>query len=266
MSKQRIRMANRPSEILQPWAMRFPSHASDSSQIIRSEAIGRLRLLSGVQILEDVDSIWLRGQDLDEQRSRTLRSIPNAERFLLTPDGQLTKWNETVPCERMPAGEWQPLAQWMSVKLPTPAFGAIVERQVPLRLIRSEVPAEANWLRTTWSAWLDYSTTAPQIRLNRWSFAVSDSSEVLIRGLPLPPIPGTRLVEQSGVAIPAGWGFDPPLDSQAIHRILQVPQREFAMFREEGQIEFVPESVFVRATRSAVRLTDVSLRSLKSPT
>lgn len=266
MSKQRIRTANRPSDIWQPWAMRLPSHATGSSQISPGEDIGRLRLLSGVQILEDANVIWLRGQDLDEERSRTLRSIPNAERFLVMSDGQLTRWDETVPCERMPAGEWQPLAQWMSVNLPTPAFAAIVDRQVPLRLIRSEVPSEANWLRATWLAWFNYSTTAPQIRLSRWSFAVSDSSEVLIRGLPLPPIPGTRLVEQSGVAIPAGCGFDPPLDSQAIHRVLQVPQGEFAVFREEGQIEFVPESVFVRATRSAVRLTDESLRSLKPPT
>lgn len=235
--------------------------AASSRQL---EIVGRLRLMAGVQILEDGDTLWLRGEELDDQQSRLLRSIPDAERFVVTTDGQLTNWNETVPCERLPAGDWQPLTHWLAVQLPTSAFAANVSRQIPLRLVRSEIPAEANWLRTTWSVWRDYATTAPQIRLNQWSFAVSDSQEVLIRGLPLPPIPGGRLVEQSGIALPAGLRFNPSLDSESIRQRLGVPENTLAVFRDEDQMEFVPESAFVRATRSAVRLTEASWRQLPS--
>ena len=58
-----------------------------------------------------------------------------------------------------------------------------------LRLVRSNVEKEANVLLVELRAWRNYAATAPRIRLLHLSFAVSDDGQVVIRGLPLPPLP-----------------------------------------------------------------------------
>ena len=104
---------------------------------------------------------------------------------------------------------------------------------------------------------------------------MSDSDEVLIRGQPLPPIPGQRLVEQAAglenrptgrveraaVAIPAGWRFDPTIDTESICQILSLNSGDLLVFGADSSMESIPESVFVRATRSAIRLTDDAMRT-----
>lgn len=243
----------------QLWAARLPGLASSGVSQTVIALIGRLRLVPGVRVLVKGNDLWLRGEDLDDRVSLILRSLPDAERFLVTTDGQLTAWDESVPRATLPEADWHSLAQWLSVELPTSVFAGRVAQRVSMRLVRSNAVATANLLRTQWPIWRDYAITAPQIRLNPLSFAVSDSGEVLIRGLPLPPIPGRSLVEQSGIAISAGWSPDPPLDPASIRLVLKLNPDEIAVFQDDATMDVILESVFVRATRSAVRLTDASL-------
>lgn len=260
-------------ELIQQWAVKFPAGAvpnsfeatgTDWSTVRQSiggrclELIGGLRLNRKIWVCVDEQTVWLRGVGLDDQVSRTLRSFPACDRFLVLEGGELVGWGESVPRQRLPDQTWQTLTQWLSIELPVPAFTGVIDQQVPLRLVRTEVPAEANLLRTSWQVWCDYASYAPQIRLNRLSFAVSANREVLVHGSPLPPLPGQRLVESDRIAIPAGFRTEPLIDSSSIRVLLRLLPEEFAMYREDGSTEIVPESAFVHATRSAVRLTDAS--------
>jgi hypothetical protein len=248
------------SEVESPswtWAVRLPSNSSDIDQRAVN-ALGPLRLISGVEVLIETESIWLRGSELNEQTANLLRSLPAAERYLVLSSDQLAHWGESIPRANLPKGAWQPITKWLSLSLPIAAFAPRVEASIPLQLVRSSVPAEANLLRTTWAAWRDYATTAAQFRLNQLSFAASES-EALVRGVPVPPVPGQRLVESGGVAIPAGWKSDPELDAKSIRELLKVAEGTIALFREDGSFESIPDQVFVRATRSAVRMTDNAL-------
>jgi hypothetical protein len=255
-----------------------------------AESLGRLRILPGISALTDADSVWIQGDVLEEHLANLLRSLPAAERFLITDDGQLTFWDETVPRAKLPTGRWRPLAEWLPVDFPRAAFAAVNEHQINLKLVRSQEVAESNLLRTEWTRWHDYAISAPQIRLNQWSFAASDGNEVLIRGTPLstlpaskrsvpdsatsatatfveqfllmPPIPGQLFVERSCIAIPAGWRPDPQVESESIRQALNLPAESLAVFDVQGAVEMIPEAAFVRATRSAVRLTDEALRAL----
>jgi hypothetical protein len=221
--------------------------------------LGRLRLVAGIEARSDADWVWLRGPELTDSLSVALRSSPDVERFLVDRD-QLMAWGESVPCASLPTGDWRLLPEWLTVKLPTAAFAAVVESKVPLKLMRSEHAAESNIIKTTWAAWRDYGTSAPQVRLNPLSFAVSDRCEALVRGEPVPPIPGQRYVEAGGIALPAGWVPDPGLDRDSIRQRLGVPGEHLAVFREDGQFELIPDSVFVHASRSAIRATDEALK------
>ncbi len=261
------------TDLLQKWAVRLPANLVASSSEASGtdcsaerrpigdrclELIGSLRLNREISVCIDAQSVWLRGVGLDDQISRTLRSLPGCERFLVLEDGQLVGWDESVPRLRLPTQMWQSLAEWLSIELPIPPFAGLIDHKIPLRLVRTDVPVEANLLKTSWQIWRDYASDAPQIRLNRLSFAVSAGREVLILGWPLPPVPGQRLVEADRVAIPAGFRTEPSIDSASIRRLLRLLPEEFAVYRENGSVEIVPGSAFVLATRSAVRLTDAS--------
>lgn len=243
------------------WAIRLPSASIDIDDKAQ-EALGHLRLIAAVEVLIVADGIWLRGSQLNEQTSNVLRSLPDAQRYLVLSGDQLARWGEAIPRAKLPEGNWQPIRNWLAVTLPTAAFAPRVEASIPLQLVRSSIPAEANLLRTTWTAWRDYATTAAQLRLNQLSFAASES-EALIRGVPVPAIPGQRFVESAGIAIPAGWKSDPELDGKAIRELLKLADGTIALFREDSSFELIADQVFVRGSRSAVRTTDDKLTNNK---
>ena len=249
--KSQISEAERPNW---PWAVRLPAHSTGVDEQTRV-ALGQLRKTPEVFVLNEPAWIWLRGSSLNEQTSSLLRALPDADRYLVLPDDQLARWGESIPRARLPAGQWHPISKWLSITLPTASFTPQVQACIPFQLVRSSVPVEANLLRTTWTTWRDYATTAPQVRLNQLSFAASES-EALIRGIPIPPVPGQRFIEAGGVAIPLGWRPEPELNAKSIRHLLQVPEGTMALLLEDGSFESIPDHVFVRATRSATRMTD----------
>ncbi len=220
-----------------------------------AEHLGKLRLINGLSILVDGTKVWLRGEYLDEDLNRRIRSIPNAERFLIKADQQLVRPDETVPCAQLPDGSWQPLRSWQSVKLPVAGFAAQTDERVTLKLVRSSRPMLANLMQTSWERWHAYAITAPAVRLSRLGFAVSENAVVLIRGTPLPPIPGRLFFEDCGIIIPNGWQFDLNVESTVVRQVLKLNETEMALFSEDGTFERVPDTAFVKATRSAVRMT-----------
>ena len=124
-----------------------------------------------------------------------------------------------------------------------------------LKLVRSSKNRQANLMRTSWERWRTYAITAPAVRLSRLGFAVSENAEVLIRGTPLPPIPGRHFLEDNGIIIPIGWQFEPNVGSKVVRQVLKLDATEKALFSEDGSFELVPDTAFVQATRSAVRMT-----------
>jgi hypothetical protein len=229
------------------WVIRFRSN--------ETRYLYDLRRASGLHILADREFLWLRGDSSDASLARRIQSIPGAEWFAIGSDEQLTRRDETVPCERLPVGRWMPLLDWLDLKLPTAGFAPRVQERVMLKLVRSNQLAEANCLQTNWQVWHDYALTAPQIRLNQLGFAVSIEAKVLIRGKPVPPIPGQRFSESDGVIVPVGWRFEPDIEPLAVRQVLELDDSEMALFSQDGSYERLPESAFVQATRSAVRLT-----------
>jgi hypothetical protein len=125
-----------------------------------------------------------------------------------------------------------------------------------LTLVRDPIVREPNMLITSLATWCHYAANAPLVRLQRWSFAVNDRGEALIRGLPLPPLAGRRFVEQDGVAVEAGWTWSPNVSAAVLRRKVQVTGGDLLLLHGEPlAVEVVPAAAFVKATRSAARQT-----------
>jgi hypothetical protein len=231
-----------------PWVIR--------TDIRHAEDVAQLRRIRGLTLLVDGDVLWLRGETREADLDRRIRSLPDAEMFDIQLDEQLTRPGEAVPSARLPDGTWQAISLWFTLQLPRTGFAAAHNERVMLKLVRSSALTEANFLETAWKTWFDYAISAPQIRLNPVGFALGDADTVLVRGTPLPPIPGRRYTESQGIIIPTGWRFEPDVGAIVVRQVLALDDEELALFSEDGSFERLPQAAFVQATRSAVRATN----------
>jgi hypothetical protein len=137
--------------------------------------------------------------------------------------------------------------------------------RIPIKLERTAIAAEADCVVTTGERWLAWGQSAPQVRLERLIFAASSDGRILVRGNPPPPLAGARYYERAGLAVPCGWGWPDWLDAGLVREALDLPEEDLALFSCDGTgewtgewtWEWIPADQFVRATRSAVRLSAV---------
>jgi len=218
-------------------------------------AIGRLRRRPGIEVCEAEAGVWLRGSRLDDDLDRALRGLPGGRRFRVLPDRQLVPADARVPEGHLPEASWTPIAEWVSPRSQPAALPGELPCKATLRVVRCDLPREANVLLTTLPAWREYAAEAPQIRLDRWAFAVGDRSRVVIFGSPPPPIPGTRYVAEQGVAVPCGWAWSPPVEAPVVQQALGIGRGDLALLHADGTWDHIRAGDLVRATRSAVRLS-----------
>ena len=160
-----------------------------------------------------------------------------------------------VPQGRLPQGPWTALFQWMRLELPLALFAGRGDEALSPVLVRSDRMDEASLLLTPFDLWVAYATEAPQVRLDRWRFAVAADGRVAVHGQPLPPLPGQRWVEREGIAVPAGWTWTPALEAGLLRQVFGLAEGDVALWHADGAWELIAADKFVRATRAAVRAT-----------
>jgi len=218
-------------------------------------ALGTLRRWPGVEAVVTASRIWFRTDSLDEQRIEHLRRIPGIERYTVFPDGQLVPAAGRVPGGYLPSGSWRPIADLLGVELPPIHDTLTASVTGAVRLVRSAIEREPTWLRTSLAIWTEYAATAPQVRLARWMFAADGRENVLIRGTPLPPLPGTVFVDRERIIVPAGWTWSPHLPAATLREAFAIDKGDTLLWTPDGACEVIRESGLVAATRSAARAT-----------
>lgn len=213
-----------------------------------------LRAWPGVQLCVESESVWLCAEQLNEEQWDRCRQLPGAARFRVLDDGQLLPVGARVPKGRLPEGDWQPLAQWFELRLPQASCAKPAIGRVGLKLVRSADERPASLLLTDISRWVRHAATAPQVRLAKWSFAATAEGQVLIRGTPLPALPGERLVDYEGIVVPAGFYWSPQVDAATVRTLFNLDAGDVALWRSENW-QRIRQSDWVQATRSAARLT-----------
>jgi hypothetical protein len=220
-----------------------------------SRSVAVLRLVPGIEALETADELWLRGTASDERIDLMLRQLPEAARFEVLADDQLRPEGKRLPRGRLPQGTWIALQSLAAVELPVATLAAPPTERIPFRCVRSGTMEEATVLLTNLNNWQAFGTGASQVRLNRLTFAVSSDGRVIVRGTPLPAIAGDRFYERGGIALACGWALPRWLDSGAARAALGIDADDLALFSHPGNWEFIPSDQFVRATRSAIRMS-----------
>ena len=224
-------------------------HATDSG------SVALLRLEPAIEALETANTLWLRGPASNERIDFLLRQLPDAARFEVLADGQLRPEGKRLPHGRLPPGPWIALQTLATVELPVATLAAIVPERIPFRCVRIATIEEANVLLTNLIDWQAYGSSASQVRLQKLTFAVSSDGRVIVRGTPLPPIAGERYYECDGVALACGWGWPHWLDNGTARAALGIDADDLALVSPAGTWEAIAGDDFVRATRSAIRMS-----------
>jgi len=220
-----------------------------------AEALGALRTTAGVEACDVSGAIWLRGRDLDDELQAQILKVPGIRLYDMLDDGRLRERGRRIPEGHPPAGPWVRLSAGMEVEVPPAAYAGEPTRRVPLRLVRGGAVREANVLVTDMARWTAYAVDAPAVRLKALAFAVTSDGRAVIRGVPVPPISGERYVMRGSVAAPGGYCWDPPVDAAVLDRLLGLAPGDLALLHPDGPCDLVRAGCFVRATRSAVRMS-----------
>jgi len=231
--------------VIVPWAVSLPS-------VTANPAVA-LRLVPGIEVHQGADRFWLRGPWCDESLDMRLRSLPDALRFDVLPDGRLRPWNSRLPAGRIPDGPWQAIREWFPVELPVARLVGRGPRRITVSLVPSSRFQPANLMVTNAADWISFATMAPKLRLDRLTFAASGDGRIVIRGEPLPPLRGQRYQEVSRIAIPCGWERPAGIDPATVRQALDLDSSDLALFSTTGTWERIAGDEFVRATRSAAR-------------
>ncbi len=222
-------------------------------------AAATLRRAADIETCVVGNRLWLRGSKWDDELARSARKILGAERFRVLAEDEIARWGETVPSGLVPNGPWAPLTQWLQPAAPVTVLSGQIAHRASVQFVRSAAEQSANLLLVEFRSWHEYAIIAPQVRLRPLSFAVSDDGHALIRGEPLPSLPGSRYVEASGIARPLGWDWSLAIDAVVLRVALGLADGDMALFAPDGSYDVVATDDFVRATRSAVRLTEKEL-------
>ena len=235
-----------------PWALRMAREDA--------AALAGLRLTPGVEVAEDGRQIWLRGQRADESLAVLLFALPAAGRYEWLPPSQLRELDRRIPSSRLPELEWHSLHKWLQVQSPLAAIAGDLPAAVALRLVRTGMERTPDVLLTRLDAFQEFARRAALVRLERLQFAAAADGRVLIRGTPLPPLPGQRFVTHGGVAVPAGYNWHPAVSAEVMARRLGAPADALVLWNEDGTVTRLHKEQFVAASRSAVMATAAVLR------
>jgi MoxR-vWA-beta-propeller ternary system domain bpX2/FtsH ternary system domain X7 len=248
-----------------------------------AESLAPLRLTRGIEVAEKEAFVWIRGASGDERFERLVRALPAVARYEITGGNRLRNLESRIPAETLPALNWQSVNTWLRVKMPlTPALSSDGEREknshslhvrnderdevsplaagpglpaVSIRIVRSAEERSVALLVTSLDEWREFALNAPEIRLRQLRFAVDEAVNVVIRGKPLPPLPGRQFVLHGNIAVQAGFTWEPAVSADVLSRRLGLATDALALFHDDGTFSRIEAEQFVPATRSAVRET-----------
>ncbi|HVW35796.1 MAG TPA: hypothetical protein VHB99_00775, partial [Pirellulales bacterium] len=72
---------------------------------------------------------------------------------------------------------------------------------------------------------------------------------------PLAPLGGVQYVEESGIAVPAGWHWSPAVEAAVVRAALGLEPGDSALWFADGSWQKIAADDWVRATRSAARFS-----------
>jgi hypothetical protein len=218
-------------------------------------SLGPVRLLRSLEACALRDLVWVRGGVLEKSDLQLLDTLPWNDRYEIVSGKYLRPFHSLLPTGRLPVCTWVPLATFIQPALATSLLPGRRPALAPLQWIPARTERKPSLLLARGADWLAFADRAPQVRLERLKFAHDANQQSLISGWPLPSLQGTYFYEEEGVALPAGYDLEPKLNRATWQRLLSLKESDLAFVQMDGFYSVIPESAWMKATRSAVRMS-----------
>ncbi len=252
------------------------------------EALATLRLVHGLQAIITTSAIrteggcdirnpsgrliWVRGPRLEAHHETLIRRIPWEAFYEVFEGDRIRRPGRILPelaDGKLPGSgseEWRPLAEILVPSLPTSPFPGRAPVPVSIQLRPDTTVREVSFLEATTQDWLAFANEASEIRLRNliWALDPVHPETVLIRGAPLPPVPGKRWVEDNGVVVPAGQRWWPAVSAETLRKALGVAATELALLGLDGRWSRMPRTAWLPGNRSTIRLVLANNPSVES--
>ena len=191
--------------------------------------------------------MWACGTGTESEVEHILTRVPASRFFEVVHHDRLRPKGRLLPTARLPDVRWVPLREWLSIRVPPAALPGELSGSAELRLVfnhsgptdstnsTSSPNSDEELLLCGVEAFREFLLKDPVHRLRPLRFVVNDArSEVLVRGKPLPSIPGERFVLRDGVATPVGRAWSPPVGASVVRAWLGLRDGAIALWRADG--------------------------------
>src|SRR5579871_3995181 len=158
-------------------------------------ALSEVRCIEGLYAATDNENILLKCAINITNENSGIVELPVKKTFLLDDERQLFEKKSDTPVDVLKEYNWQPLSEFLKIELPVFAMPAKVTGKYTFKIIPASNSANGSALLTALAIFKKYAEEAPAIRLQSLTFAASEKNEVLIKGNPLPPLPGKEYWE-----------------------------------------------------------------------
>jgi hypothetical protein len=233
------------------WMACVPADTAPHAALLRLEP--RLEIAEGLE--NGAPVMWLRGSSADALLLTSLRRIGGLVLWEKTAAGLLRRPGDRLPSRAAPEHlAWKPVAAALPVAPPPAAFAASVQGAASLRLVRSDAGSPASMFLTTIKEFASWAETAPEVRLDRLSFAAAQDGRVFVRGDPLPPLSGEPWAVTEGVGVPCGWSWQPAVSPAIVRRAAGAGEGDLVLI-SPGGLRVLARELFIPARRSSIRAT-----------
>ncbi len=220
------------------------------------DALASVRNRNTLWAAETGNFIWIKSP---AEPDRILRQLPVLETYITDEDDRLFHPGMLTPVGLLPALEWMAIASFLPVELPVAAMPAQPPQRIPIKLQVAAETKPGSALLCSLADWKQYAESAPAIRLEVLSFAVSATARVLVTGYPLPALPGEEYWScGNGLLIPCGYEPELPLYATLVSRKLNAEGTALVLLHTDGNYEIIDSAEMVKASRSGIRMTAIT--------
>ena len=217
--------------------------------------VATIRDLPDVKVAEDGDALWVCGPMIEGKVPKQLVELSVQVRYVSAGDVALIPPESEVPVAKLPEEiNWKPVTEFTSVRREASSLpGQDVER-IGLKLTRIHTAKPVNLIEVELDTLIDWVSRTADVRMGRLRFACSENGHVLVHGLPVPSLKGSRFCEAGDVALPVDFALEPAVPAAVVHQLSDAPAGALVLVRDDS-LQVIERSNFVPLTRAAVRMS-----------
>ncbi len=198
---------------------------------------------------------WIKDFDYAQAHSVEVKSIP-FKSIYYEKEGKLILLDHLLSERAVPSVLWTPIERALTIQLPSlnhNFFG--IEEKLTVRLVEVQEETEGLAMITSLILLQNYIPSAPTLRLQNLRWCILNSGQVLLVGKPFLPLPGKIYWQRKDFLLPAGYDFDLPLLTDALHKRISPERSNWVLWNTDGSYSLLPKTNLIALSRSSFQLT-----------